>query len=140
MKPFLAEKRRLIDLLVLFFLSAVIYFVWDSWPMICLFCFGFIWNWTAAQDLSLLMENPRYRFSMVRFVGNLQLMILKPVLGLPRWTHVFVKTLPAGIFWGMVVVINDSLMPWWMTFAGSFAFELLQIEKNLLRKEKESVL
>lgn len=136
MKPFLSSKRRLIDLGVLIILNIVIVLFWDSWPMACLFSFGFIWNWSASQDLTVLMSNPRYKYSMVKFVGNLQSMIIRPVITLPKIFHFIVKILPAGIFWYMVVLINDSVMPWWMTFAGSAVFELLQVEINLLRKDK----
>lgn len=138
MKPFLVDKSRMIQLGLLLPLSAILFFIFNDWYMISLFVFGFIWNWTASQDLQSLLENPRYRFSMVRFVGNVQAMILRPVLKFPRFLHFIVKILPAGIFWGMVILINDSDMPWWMTFAGSLAFEIIQFEMTLFRKQKES--
>ncbi len=136
MKPFLTEKRRMIELLALVGMDAVLYLVWSSWPLVCLFSFGFIWNWTAAQDLTSLLSNPRYRFSMVRFVGNVHVIILKPIAHLPAWTHFFARLLPAGIFWWMVVMINDSDMPWWITFVGSLCFELIQIEILPFRKKE----
>jgi hypothetical protein len=138
MKPFLAQKRRLLELFALVGMDVVLYFVWNSWPLVCLFSFGFIWNWTAAQDLTSLLSNPRYRFSMVRFVGNVHSIILRPIQSWPRWTHFVAKILPAGIFWWMVVTINDSDMPWLGTFIGSLSFELVQFEITAFRKKEIS--
>lgn len=129
----------MIDLAVLLLLNLVLYFFWESFPMLSMFSFGFIWNWSASQDLSFMTENPRYRYSMVRFVSNLQTMILKPVLSLPRFTHVIAKIIPAGAFWFLVVFINDSVMPWWMAFIGSAIFEVLQLDVIFLKKEKASL-
>lgn len=136
--PFLTPKRKLLDLLVLGISDLVIYFIWGSWEVVALFSLGFIWNWVASQDLDALFENRRYRFSMVKLVKNLQQMILTPLQNAPRFLSWLAACLPAGIFWGMVIYVNDALMPWWATFLGSAGYQLLQLEMISLIKHKES--
>lgn len=136
MKPFLTTKRKMFDLLVLILLNTFIFLVLGDWTAITLFSFGFIWNWSASQDLSSLFENPRYRYSMLKLVVNLQNLILSPVKNLPKAIHWVVKILPAGTFWLMVMLFNDSDLPWWMPFLGSLAFEVLQLEKTIFEKYK----
>ena len=139
MKPFLVPKRKLIDLVVLVVLNLILYFFWESFPLLAMFSFGFIWNWSASQELDFVTENPRYRYSMVRFVSQLQIFILRPAQGLPKFTHFFLRILPAGAFWFLVVFINESVMPWWAAFLGSAIFELLQFNVKFSPKEKEIV-
>lgn len=137
MKPFLTTRRRLVDLLILFVLDLGLYFLWQDLSLVVLFSFGFIWNWVAAQDLHMLFENKRYRYSMVRLVINLQTMFLNLVVRAPAWVKWVVQILPAGIFWTMVILFNDSSMPWWATFLGSLVFEIIQLESKLIQKNKE---
>ena len=134
MKPFLVEKKRMIELGILAVMDIVLYFIFSDASSVALFSFGFIWNWTAAQDLESVLVNPRYRFSMLKFVGNVQALALRPVQRFPRWTHFIARLIPAGVFWIMVIFINDSVMPWWMTFIGSLVFEIVQFELGMLRK------
>jgi hypothetical protein len=131
---------RYFPFIVLVIMDAILFFLWSDPALICLFSFGFIWNWTAAQDLTSLLSNPRYKFSMVRFVKNLEGWALKPFSKLPSWTHFIGRILPAGIFWCMVIYINESDMPWYMTFVGSLCFEITQFEISFLKKNKEEAI
>jgi hypothetical protein len=139
MKPFMTTKKKLIEIGVLLAFDIVFYFLWSNMDAVVLFSMGYVWNWVASQDLSLLFENKRYRFSMIKMVNNLQNLAVKPFLKFPFWVHSLVRVLPAGLFWWMVIYFNDSTMPWWMTFVGSFAYEVVQLE-SLLFKKKDPVL
>lgn len=134
--PFLTTKRKMLDLLVLLVIDLVVYFVWDSFEIISLLSFGFIWNWVASQDLTPLLEHRRYRFSMVKLVKNLQHLVLKPFKDLPFWFQRIVSILPAGLFWSLVIYFNDSDMPWWATFVGSLTYEIIQIESYYFHKQE----
>jgi hypothetical protein len=138
MKPFAPPKRKLYELIVLVVLAAIFYLIHPQVEAIVLFAFGFIWNWAASNDLSVMFENRRYRMSMIKTVVNLQQLILKPFAWAPQFVKNILVILPAGIFWSLVVYLNDSDMPWWSTFLGSLAFELLQIEINFIKKHKEA--
>lgn len=127
-KHILPTKKKLIELGLLLGINCVLFFIWPSLEAIILFTYGFIWNWTASQNLDLILDNKRYRFSMLKMVHNLQVLILKPFKRLPEFVKVIPRILPAGLFWGLVVVFTDSDMPWTITFLGSFVFELTQIE------------
>lgn len=137
MKPFLPARRKLIDLAILVVMDVLFYFLWHDLNLIILFTFGFVWNWCASQDLSLLFENRRNRYSTLRTVVNLQQLFLKPFKKFPTWVQFFPKILPAGIFWGVVILFNGSTVPWWAPFLGSFVFELVQLEISVIRKHKE---
>ncbi len=139
MKPFLTNRRRSMELLGLLLLDLIIYFIWSSWPMVTLFSLGFIWNWVASQDLQLLFENRRYRFSMLKMVMNLQFLFLKPFENFPAWVKWIVRTLPAGMFWSMVIFFNDSSMPWWATYLGSLVFEIIQLEITTFSKRHKEI-
>ncbi len=139
MKPFLTTKRKLIDLAVLFILNIVFYLLWMSVEFNVLFSLGFVWNWVASQDMSLVLENKRYRFSTLKMVFNLQLLILKPLGQMPHWVQWVARLLPAGILWSMIIYFNDSQMPWWATFIGSLAFELSQIDMSFWKNQKENL-
>ncbi|MES2528622.1 MAG: hypothetical protein V4598_16180 [Bdellovibrionota bacterium] len=139
MRPFLTSKRKLIDLIVVITVSAVI------WPLLgmeaaFLFCFGFIWNWAASQDLTQYMSGKSYRFTMLKLVTSSQTLILSPapIQRLPEFAKAIVRSLPAGIFWWAVIWTNDSDLPVWATFAGSLVFELSQWDV-LFSKKVESV-
>ncbi len=137
MKPFLVERKKLNDLAILLFIDIVLYFIWLNWSVVALFSVGFIWNWVASQDLAPLMENRRYRFSTLRMISNLQKLVVKPLMNMPMWVHSIAKSLPAGVFWSMVIYFNESDMPWWATFIGSLSFEIVQFEVKAFRKNKD---
>ena len=140
MKPFLTSKRKMIELLVLLGFNIVFYLLWSSFDVIALFSLGFIWNWVASQNLDLIFENrPRYRFSMLRTVLNLQSLFLKPFEKSPAFVKFFIRIVPAGVFWFAVIYFNDSQMPWWMVFLGSFAFEIIQLDSKIFKREKELI-
>lgn len=137
MTPFIPPKRKMLELVIMVILAGVFYLIYPSVDAITLFTFGFIWNWSASNDLDALFANKRYRMSMLKTVVNLQSLILKPFSWAPEFVKRFLRMLPAGIFWSLVIYMNDSLMPWWATFIGSAAFEILQLELLLIRKHKE---
>jgi hypothetical protein len=139
MKPFMTTKKKLIEIGVLLAFDIVFYFLWSDMDAVVLFSMGYVWNWVASQDISLLIENKRYRFSMLKMVNNLQNLVVKPFLKFPFWVHSLVRVFPAGLFWWMVIYFNDSIMPWWMTFVGSFTYEVVRLE-SLLFKKKDPVL
>ena len=135
MKPFMTSRRKLIEIGVLLILDLVFYFIWNSPDAVVLFSLGYVWNWTDSQDLSLLLENKRYRFSLLKMIKNLQTLIVKPFLRFPFWVHSIVRVFPAGVFWWMVIYFNDSVMPWWMTFLGSLTYEIIRLEERFVKKE-----
>ncbi|WP_408098608.1 hypothetical protein ACJVC5_06775 [Peredibacter sp. HCB2-198] len=138
-QTFLIPRRKIIELCLLPLFLLVIYFIWSSFEVMSLFAFGYVWNWAASNDLTALFENKRYRMSMLKMVVNLQNLILKPFGWAPELVKRVVRVLPAGIFWSLVIYFNESHMPWWATFLGSFVFELLQLEISLFKKHKESL-
>lgn len=136
---FIPPRRKLFDLGILLVLLTVFYFIHPHLEAITLFAFGFIWNWAASNDLNELFEhNKRYRLSLLKFVFNLQNIFLRPVKSAPVWMRKIISILPAGIFWGIVIFINESNVPWWPPFLGSIAFELLQIDLRSFKKNKET--
>lgn len=138
MKPFAPPKRKLLELLIMLVLAGVFYLIYPVLDATVLFAFGFVWNWAASNELSVLFENKRYRMSLLKLVVNLQNLILRPFAGAPSWVKRILRVLPAGIFWSLVVYINESNMPWWATFIGSAAFELLQLEMNFIKNRGET--
>lgn len=137
MNNFLIPKKKFLELLILPIFLGIFYFLYPHTEGLVLFGFGFIWNWSASNDLAKLFENRRYRVSMIKLVYNMQQWILKPFSKAPFWVKHLIQVLPAGIFWSLIIFLNDSLMPWWATFAGSFAFELMQIELSFIKRYKE---
>ena len=139
MKPFLPAKRKLVDLLVLLGFDLVFYFLWNDLSLIALFSFGFVWNWCASQDLSVLFENKRSRYSTLRNIVNIQALFLKPFRAYPPLVQLIPRILPAGIFWGVVILFNGSSVPWWAPFLGSLVFELVQLERSMFRRHREEL-
>ncbi len=134
MNGFLVSKRKTFELVVLFFLDLLFYFLWDDVNFVILFSLGFIWNWVASQEPEILIQNnQRYKFSTMKTVFNLQNLFLKPFKTMPEPVQIFVKILPAGIFWFMVILFNDSQIPWWAVFLGSLTLELLLLENKILK-------
>ncbi|WPU65668.1 type 1 glutamine amidotransferase family protein [Peredibacter starrii] len=138
-QSFLIPRRKVIELCLLPIFLVVAYFIWPEIEVLSLFAFGYIWNWTASNDLTALFEDRRYRMSMLKMVVNLQNLILKPFGWAPEIVKRIIRVLPAGIFWYLVIYLNESHMPWWATFLGSAVFELLLLEISLFKKHKESV-
>lgn len=139
MNFFAPSKRKLFELLVLCVLAGIFYFFYPFLEGVVLFIFGFIWNWCASIEMDPMFENRRYRFSMLALVRNIQKFFLKPFHDSPEIIRSGVKVLPAGLFWLAVIVINESVMPWWAPFVGSLAFELMQLELKFIRGQKEGV-
>lgn len=137
MTTFIPPKRKIYELLGLPVFLGILFLVYPSIEAVTLFAFGYIWNWAASNDLTVLFQNKRYRMSMLKMVVNLQNLILKPFGRAPVIIQKVVKIFPAGIFWSLVILINESDMPWWSTFIGSAVFEILQIEIGLFKKQKE---
>lgn len=135
--PFLTTRRKLIDILVLFFLTSLGFLFGLELSLLALFSFGFIWNWTASQELENLMTHKRYRFSMVKVVKSVNNSLDRLLENLPLVVKLIARCLPAGTFWLFVIFFNDSDMPWWAPYLGSLSFELLQLERLSIKKEKE---
>jgi hypothetical protein len=138
MRPFLAPKRKLLELLALVALNLALYLVFWDFAVLILFSLGFIWNWSASQDLDALFTNRRYRFSTIKMTKNLQGLILRPFERAPAPVKLVLRVLPAGIFWSGVIYFLESQMPWWATFLGSLAFELMQLEIDFIKKHKDT--
>jgi hypothetical protein len=137
MTPFIPPKRKIFELLALPIFIGMFYLFSPVPEALTLFSFGYIWNWSASNDLSVLFQNKRYRMSMLKMVVNLQNLFLKLFNWAPALLKRFAKILPAGTFWAIVIFINESDMPWWPTFVGSTVFEILQFEISLLIKQKQ---
>lgn len=140
MNNFFITKRKTLELGVMILLDGIFYLLWDSFDFVMLFSLGFIWNWVASQEASITLNNTRrYRFSTLRTVFNLQNLFLRPVATMPMAVKIFMRSLPAGIFWSAVILFNESQMPWWAVFIGSLSLELVQLETKLF-KAKEPIL
>jgi hypothetical protein len=125
-------KRKLAELLIMLFFNVVIFVLWDSWDFVILFTLGFVWNWVASQESSLLLENTkRHRFTILKTVFILQTLFLKPLKNMPDFFKFLARLLPAGLFWGAVILFNQSHMPWWAVFLGSLTAELVFLEKKI---------
>lgn len=126
------SKRKFAELLIMLFLDVVIFILWDSWDFVILFTLGFVWNWVASQESTLMIENmKRHRFTILKTVFILQNLFLKPLKNMPDFLKFMARLLPAGLFWGGVILFNQSHMPWWAVFIGSFGAELVFLEKKI---------
>lgn len=134
MRPFLTTKRKLYELLVLLGLNLGLYFVFQSWAALMLFNLGFVWNWAASQPLSYVLENSRYRFSLMKMVYNLHSIVQLPFKKLHPLVSIFPRILPAGLFWYLVIHFAESTVPVWPTFLGSLFFELTQLDAYFVKK------
>jgi hypothetical protein len=135
MKPFLTTKRKMLELLFLVAGVVILMFAHPGVDSALLFSLGFLWNWTASQELRYVFENHRYKFSLVKMVYTLQYAFVWPFRTLPEIFKLIPRGLPAGLFWGLVVWFVQAQMPWWATFAGSVAFELTQVQRYLPPKK-----
>jgi hypothetical protein len=129
-------RRKYIELAIMFLVSGVFYFFIPKFEELTLFYFGFIWNWSYSVELDPIYDNPRYRFSMLRTVINFQKLILRPFHRAPEAIKRLIGVLPAGIFWWLVIYINESSMPWWTAFVGSICFELVHLRSNFSQDVK----
>jgi len=136
MNPFLTSKKKLLELLFLGVGLIVILIVWPSVDTAMLFCLGFIWNWTASQEILYAFDNRKYRFSLLKMVFTLQSLFIFPFKNLPEITKLIPRILPAGIFWCLVIWFVQAQMPWWTTFIGSLVFELTQIQRYVQVRPK----
>jgi len=137
MNGFLVSKRKLLELGILILLDILFYILWDSFDFIILFSLGFIWNWVASQEDSIILDNNRrYRFSTLKTVFNLQKLFLRPLKKAPRIFQFVARILPAGIFWSAVIAFNESPMPWWAVFLGSLTVELILLETKLYHSKE----
>lgn len=136
---FILTKRKTFELILLLVFDLVFYVLWNSWDFLVFFSFGYIWNWVASQENSLSFENRRYRFSTLKTVINLQHLFLKPLVNMPKPVKFLGNILPAGIFWSLVVLFNESHTPWWAVFIGSACLELLLLETKLFKPQVSSL-
>ncbi len=137
MSGFFISKRKTFELGVLILLDGVFFVLWDSWDFIILFSLGYIWNWVASQEKSIIIENSRrYRFSTLKTVFNLQNLFLRPLKKMPKIFQFIARILPAGLFWSGVIVFNDSPMPWWAVFLGSLAIESIMLETKIFASKE----
>lgn len=126
MKPFMADRRKMIELLPLPILLACI-IVFYPRPSVCiLFAFGYIWNWTVSQSLLYVQENTKYKFSTLKLVKNIHQLVLKPFERIKfKWLSKIISLLPAGLFWGLIAHSLGSDIEWWMCFLEALAMRLL---------------
>ncbi len=128
MSSFVPPRRKLLELLASLGVAGVVYLIYPNLDAVILFISGFVWNWSASIDPGPLFANRRYRFSMLATVIALQRFVLRPFIGAPELLRRFVALFPAGTFWWIVVIINDSSVPWWFSFFGSLTYEFFQIQ------------
>ena len=140
MNGFLVSKRKTLELGILIFLDIIFYILWDSFDFVILFSLGFVWNWVASQEQSIILDNNRrYRFSTLKTVFNLQKLFLRPIKRMPKFVHFIARILPAGLFWSAVILFNESPMPWWAVFLGSLTVELILLETKLFQPKETTL-
>lgn len=132
MNAFFITKRKTFELGLLLLLDLILYFILSDFDFVILFSFGYVWNWVGSQQDSLTFEGKKYRYSTLKTVINLQNLFLKPLASAPHFVKMIVRSLPAGLFWGAVILFVDSHMPWWSVFIGSLTLELILLEKRIL--------
>jgi hypothetical protein len=136
---FLSEARKRYELLILLILDFGLYFVWNRWETLVLFSLGYIWNWAASQSLGYVLENRRYRFSLIKMVYNLQNLILVPFKKFHPIIKILPKSLPAGLFWFLILHFANSELPWWPIFIGSFVYEIIQFDALLIKQHHDDL-
>ncbi|HLT22050.1 MAG TPA: hypothetical protein VKZ84_01335 [Bacteriovoracaceae bacterium] len=124
MKALSSYNPRYIELAALFILFILLSFF--SFSAAGLMALGFIWNWTLQFEIEKLKTNKRYRFSTLKLVFSLNQIFQLPFKNMPK-LEVFIRILPAGIFWGLVGWFLGSLDFWWAPFLGSGLYEGLNI-------------
>ncbi|GEM_PF-1469638 len=128
MKPFMADRRKMMELLPLPLLLTII-IVFAPTPSMCiLFAFGYIWNWTVSQPLLYVQENIRYKFSTLKMIKNIHQLFLRPLSNFKyKWPNKIISIIPAGLFWGLIAHSLGSDIPWWICFFGSLSYEGLSL-------------
>lgn len=126
----MSSPRKLFELMIMLGFALGLYFVWESAAYVSMFCVGFIWNWSASQNVVIVQEGRNYRFSFMKMIYNLH----RPLERLPKYLSFPAKILPAGLFWWLVIIFADSNLPFWPVMVGSLVFELLQLDALLTRK------
>lgn len=134
MSGFFLTKRKTFEILILVFLAIVFYLLWGDLDFVILFSFGYVWNWVGSQQDSLSFEGKKYKYSTLKTVLNLQGLVLKPIKNAPYVVKMLARILPAGLFWWGVIVFNESKMPWWAVFVGSFTLELVLLENKIFKE------
>lgn len=137
MNTFFGTKKKNAELGILLIVDIILYLVFWNIDLVILFSLGFIWNWVASHDLGEQFIHRRYRFSTLKTVFNLQNLIQKPFKKAPDFVQLFIRALPAGLFWSAVIWFIGSELPWWITFLGSLGFELSQLRFKLSKKIEE---
>lgn len=131
-------RRKLQEFLIICVISSIHFFFFSNFEQLTLFVFGYIWNWASSSHQELLIENQRYRYSLIRTVISFQKIILTPFKKTPEMIRRIIKALPAGLFWLLVIYINNSTMPWWAPFLGSLCFEIIDFEFDFLEKRNKT--
>lgn len=121
MKNLSSYNPRYIELIVLLLLIILVSVL--SVSAAGLMSLGFIWNWTLQFEIEKLKTNKRYRFSTLRLVFSLDQLLQSPFESLPQ-ARVFIRILPAGLFWLLIGWFLGSLSFWWAPFMGSALYEL----------------
>jgi hypothetical protein len=132
------NKRKTFEILFMLFLDAILYLLLGSVDFVVLFSFGYVWNWVASQQETIYLDNKRYRFSTLKVVLNLQRLIQPSDPRVPIIIKMILKSLPAGVFWGAVIIFHESHMPWWVVFVGSFTMELVLLEQKIFHPQLSS--
>lgn len=136
MKPFMADRRKMIELLPLPILLACIIVFYPRSSVCILFAFGYIWNWTVSQSLLYVQENTKYKFSTLKLVKNIHQLVLKPFEKIKfKWVSKIISLLPAGLFWGLIAHSLGSDIEWWMCFFGSISYEIVDLVFNKVRPD-----
>ncbi len=136
MKPFMADKRKMLELFPLPAFLALIFVFAPTPSMAIFFTFGYIWNWTVSQPLLYVQESKKYKFSTLKLVKNIHQLFLRPLSNLKQdWPKKIVALLPAGLFWGLITHSLGSDSPWWVCFLGSVVYELVDFIFNRVRPD-----
>jgi hypothetical protein len=138
MSSFFIGRRKTFELSFMLLIDGLFYWVTGYFEFVILFTFGYVWNWVGSQREQLSVEARNYRYSTLKTVLNLQQLVGKPFTRAPYVFQMLARSLPAGLFWWGVVVFNESQMPWWAVFIGSFTMELVQLENKLFHSSSPS--
>lgn len=121
------SKKKIFEIFIMIIISGIIYLIYPHFEASALFCSGFVWNWAVSIEHGDLLQTRKYRFSFLRTIILIQNLFLKPFKNSPEFLIKIISLLPAGFFWNLLFIINESEMPWWSTFLGSVSFEMLQL-------------
>jgi hypothetical protein len=136
MKILIPKSKLLLELFVLSTFLFLIYFLTNRLDIITLFTFGFVWNWSVASQNDSSSVIKHHKFSMMHTIRRIHEFSIRIFKNFPELVLRLASILPAGLFWSLVIHFNESQMPWWATFLGSFLYEILQIQNLFLKGEK----